>query len=98
MKTSDAAHNSPSIEIVPTRKILNAAEAALLVRVDCRTVARWARLGYLPAHPLGEGKRKYWRFFEDELLVWLERSSVKRKPVQSASINPAIAAHAGRTA
>lgn len=27
--------------------------------------------GYLPAHPLGEGKRKFWRFFENELSDWL---------------------------
>jgi len=39
--------------------------------LDVKTITRWARQGYLPAHPLGEGKRKYWRFFESELSEWL---------------------------
>ena len=39
------------------------------------TITRWARQGYLPAHPLGEGKRKFWRFIESELSEWLEAKS-----------------------
>ena len=40
-------------------------------RLDDKTVTRWARQGYIPAHPLGEGKRKVWRFIESELIEWL---------------------------
>jgi hypothetical protein len=29
----------------------------------------------VPAHPLGEGRRRMWRFFEDELLAWVESQS-----------------------
>ena len=36
-----------------------------------RTVARWAREGYLPAYPIGEGKRKFWRFLESDLYEWM---------------------------
>jgi len=45
--------------------------AAQYLGMDVKTVTRWARLGYLPAHPLGEGKRKFWRFLEHELAAWL---------------------------
>jgi excisionase family DNA binding protein len=50
---------------------LTPVEAALYLAVDVKTITRWARQGYLPAHPLGEGKRKFWRFFESELIEWL---------------------------
>lgn len=45
--------------------------AAAYLGLDEKTVTRWARCGYLPAHPLGEGKRKFWRFLEPELEEWL---------------------------
>jgi len=45
--------------------------AAAYLGLDDKTVTRWARQGYLPAHPLGEGKRKFWRFLESELSAWL---------------------------
>jgi len=45
--------------------------AAEYLGLDVKTITRWARQGYLPAHPLGEGKRKFWRFFEHELAEWL---------------------------
>jgi len=45
--------------------------AAAYLGLDVKTITRWARQGYLPAHPLGEGKRKFWRFFESELAEWL---------------------------
>jgi hypothetical protein len=37
---------------------LDAREAAAILRMDSRTLIRWARLGQVPAHPLSEGKRK----------------------------------------
>jgi predicted site-specific integrase-resolvase len=37
---------------------LDAIEAARVVGMDSRTLVRWARRGYVPAHPLGEGKRR----------------------------------------
>ena len=46
-------------------------EAGEYLGLDQKTVTRWARCGYLPAHPLGEGKRKFWRFLEFELRDWL---------------------------
>ena len=78
-------------------RILDAEEAAALIKMDSRTLVRWARLGYVPAHPLGEGKRRLWRFIEDELLEWFEKRTFQRKPL-ARSIGTAIGAHARRTA
>jgi excisionase family DNA binding protein len=65
-----------SQDCVPvSQKILTPPEAALLLQMDHRTLVRWARTGYVPAHPLGEGRRRLWRFFKDELLDWVESQS-----------------------
>ena len=61
------------------RTLLTAVEAALLIHMDHRTLIRWARVGYVPAHPLGEGRRRLWRFFEDELLLWIGSQSNGRE-------------------
>ena len=50
-------------------------QAADFLGLDVKTITRWARQGYLPAHPMGLGKKKYWRFFEDELVDWLLNQS-----------------------
>jgi hypothetical protein len=74
---------------------LDAANAALILRINSRTLVRWARCGYVPAHPLGEGKRRLWRFFEKELLEWVEtqENGCARKPPES-TLKTAIDAHA----
>lgn len=41
--------------------------AAYLGGLNARTLTRWAREGYVPAFPLGEGKRRLWRFLEADL-------------------------------
>lgn len=55
------------------RKIMTPHQAADLLAMDEKTITRWARAGYIPAHPIGEGKRRFWRFFEDEVHDWLAR-------------------------
>jgi predicted DNA-binding transcriptional regulator AlpA len=79
-------------------RILDATEAASLIRMDSRTLIRWARLGYVPAHPLGEGKRRLWRFIEAELLEWFQQRSITQRRPPARSIETAIGAHARRTA
>jgi predicted site-specific integrase-resolvase len=39
--------------------------------LNSRTLTRWAREGYLPAIPIGEGKRRLWRFLESDLEEWM---------------------------
>ncbi len=55
----------------PTSRPLTPTDAAAYLGLDVKTVTRWARQRYMPGHPIGEGKRKLWRFFEDELAEWL---------------------------
>src|SRR5579872_7403049 len=45
--------------------------AEFLGGLNSRTVTRWAREGYLPAYPIGEGKRRLWRFLESDLEQWM---------------------------
>ena len=85
MQNAEKQANSP----------LDAKEAARVLKMDSRTLVCWARRGYVPAHPLGEGKRRIWRFFESELLEWVENqeSAYTRKPPRS-TLKTAIDAHA----
>ncbi len=55
------------------RELMTPAQAAALLDMNPRTLVKWARLGYVPAHPLGEGKRRLWRFFRGELVMWVEQ-------------------------
>ena len=56
----------------PAHKPLTPKDAASFLGLDEKTITRWARQGNIPAHPLGEGKRKFWRFLEPELAQWLQ--------------------------
>ena len=61
----------PVVPIRPSGHPMTPATTAAYLGIDVKTVTRWAREGYLPAHPLGEGKRKFWRFLESELSEWM---------------------------
>jgi excisionase family DNA binding protein len=65
---------------LPTVRPLTPVDAAEYLGLDVKTITRWARKGYLPAHPLGEGKRKFWRFFESELSEWLAGKNNRSEP------------------
>jgi len=78
--------------------LLDPREAAQVLRMDSRTLVRWARLGQVPAHPMDNGKRKLWRFLEHELVELLQaRKADKKFPVPS-TMKVAISAHARRSA
>jgi excisionase family DNA binding protein len=53
-------------------------QAADFLGLDEKTITRWARKHYLPAYPMGEGKRRFWRFFEHELMAWLVGQSDRK--------------------
>ena len=72
--------------------------AAAYLGLDVKTITRWARQGYLPGHPLGEGKRRLWRFIEDEILDWFEKRTQVQKRAPARSIDSAIRAPARRSA
>jgi excisionase family DNA binding protein len=64
----------------PATHPLTPSAAAAYLGLDVKTITRWARQGYLPGHPLGEGKRKFWRFFESELKEWLSGKNNRSDP------------------
>ena len=58
----------------PSREYyVDAAEGALFLKMDRRTLLQKARQGRIPAHPMGDGPRKTWRFLLSELDAWLRR-------------------------
>ena len=65
------------------RRFLTADEASeFLGGLNSRTVTRWAREGYLPAFPIGEGKRRLWRFLESDLEQWMHSRRTGRIPTE----------------
>jgi excisionase family DNA binding protein len=54
---------------------LTANEAAEYLKVEPRTILRWARERKIPAHPIGGTKRRIWRFLRTELDAMLGVSS-----------------------
>lgn len=50
---------------------VSADEAALFLALHRRTVLKLARMGAIPAHPLGDGPRRIWRFLLSELDSWM---------------------------
>ncbi|MGA3133774.1 MAG: helix-turn-helix domain-containing protein [Terracidiphilus sp.] len=104
VRNSEINFNIPkeSTDTVPSNsrrmKILDASEAAAILRMDSRTLICWARLGHIPAHPLGEGKRRLWRFIEEEILDWFEQRTQVQKRPPARSIDSAIGARARRSA
>jgi excisionase family DNA binding protein len=55
----------------PSRFLTAEEAAAYLGGLNSRTLTRWAREGYLPAIPIGEGKRRLWRFLQTDLEEWM---------------------------
>lgn len=74
MDSNIASFTTPSIqpkaEVVPMPRLLKPVDAAKVLQVDDATLVRWARLGYVPGHPMGQGRRRMWRFYEHELISW----------------------------
>ena len=50
---------------------VSATEAGKFLGIHRRTVMHMARSGAIPAHPLGNGSRRMWRFLLSELDDWM---------------------------
>jgi excisionase family DNA binding protein len=60
-------------------RLITPEEASNLTQINVRTLLKWARLGNFPGHPLGEGRRRIWRFFEEEILTWIAQREIGGK-------------------
>jgi len=56
-------HNSMLISSPAPESFVSAFEAGDFVKLHPSTVLRLAREGVLPGHPVGNGKRRRWRFY-----------------------------------
>ena len=73
INSASSAQKQPPALAAQSRRILTPQIAAAVLGCDDKTITRWARMGYLPAHPIGQGKKKYWRFFEVFVLKSLSK-------------------------
>lgn len=73
-------------------RFLTPIEAArFLGGINARTLVRWAREGYVPAIPLGEGKRRIWRFLGTDLEAWMRARRTGFLPAQPMQAGAALA-------
>lgn len=56
---------------------VDAERAASFLSMARKTLLAKSRKGHVPAHPIGLGCRKTWRFRLSELSEWLEHKEVK---------------------
>jgi len=56
---------------------VDAERAAAFLTMSPKTVLKLARKGDLPAHPIGQGLRRMWRFRLSELALWAGVAEVK---------------------
>jgi excisionase family DNA binding protein len=74
VRTARTSHGAPEY-------FVDAAEAAKFLNIHRRTALQMARDGILPAHPLGDGRRRLWRFLLSELDEWMRsRVNSARRP------------------
>jgi hypothetical protein len=63
---------------------VDADKAAEFLSMDRETIIRWARACKIPAHPLGTGGRRVWRFRLSELSLWAEgKLQLRHRPCSS---------------
>jgi len=74
MLSNDEPRDFGSPRRQPLREyFVDATEASRFLGLNRRTVLKMAREYVIPAHPLGEGARKQWRFLLSELDEWLRK-------------------------
>jgi hypothetical protein len=79
---------------------VDAAKAAEFLTLRPRRVLEMARAGELPAHPLGSGRRKTWRFLLSELHNHVRTGPAKKVFTEGASrgmVRPQAVQGAGGT-
>ena len=68
----------------PIEYFVDDTEIARMLGIHHRTVQQMARDGVIPAYPLGEGKRKTWRFLRSEVHEWMQAELSKTRYQQGS--------------
>ena len=55
-------------------------EAARFLSISAKTLTRLARQGLVPAHAIGDGARRRWRFLKSELDTWMHGPATFKSP------------------
>jgi Helix-turn-helix domain len=55
-----------------TERFVDASDASTFLSISRKTLLTLARAGRIPAHPIGNGVRKIWRFRVSELARWMQ--------------------------
>lgn len=62
-----------SLGVVPALEpYIEAGRAAAYLSMSRKTLLKKARAGRLPGHPIGDGRKKMWRFRISELDRWMQ--------------------------
>jgi Helix-turn-helix domain len=61
----------------PPEPYVDAERAASFLAMSRKTLLAKSRSGRLPAHPIGDGPRKIWRFRLSELSRWMGDEAIK---------------------
>lgn len=64
---------------------VSAERAAEFLAMSRKTILVLARKGYLPAHPVGQGPRKAWKFRLSELDCWMRQEVNSSQRLRSCS-------------
>jgi hypothetical protein len=62
--------NNPAFQHVQEEHFVDAAVAAAFLAITRKYLLKLSRLGIIPAHPIGVGSRKQWRYRISELAEW----------------------------
>lgn len=62
-----------SLQGTRVERFVDSDEAARFIGLNSKTLQRLARQGVIPAHALGDGMRKRWRFLISELDEWMRK-------------------------
>lgn len=64
--------NSSLGTVPPSEPYIEAGRAAAYLCMSRKTLLKKARSGRLPGHPIGDGRKKMWRFRLSELDRWMQ--------------------------
>jgi excisionase family DNA binding protein len=64
--------NSPLGSVQALEPYIEANRAASYLSISRKTLLKKARSGRLPGHPIGDGRKKMWRFRISELDRWMQ--------------------------